>query len=45
MTTLQVQLHNQIFADLNTCPNDLQKTMKKTQLNLYGAIYIFAGKL
>jgi len=29
MTTLQVQLHNQIFTDLNKCPNNLQKTMKK----------------
>ena len=45
MTTLQVQLYNQIFTDLNTCPNDLQKTMKKTQVNPYGAMYVFAGKL
>ena len=45
MTTLQVQLHNQIFTDLNTCPNNLQKTLKKNEIYLYEAIYIFTRKL
>jgi hypothetical protein len=44
MTPIQVQYLSFIFTHLNTCPKNLQKTMKKTQANPNGAIYIFAGK-